>query len=306
MALYIGIDVGGTAIKGVIIDENGSLFGESSVPTAGGKQIVNGIVALCNRLKGLSNAEIKGIGIGCAGVINSAEGKVVLAKNLSLEDFPIVELLQKEINAPIKITNDANAAALGEAKFGAGKNYKNSILVTLGTGVGGGIVIDNKLFEGNKSAGAEIGHMVIKHGGEMCSCGRRGCFEAYSSATALKKQTKEAMQKNLSSAMWKSYTPQTVTGKTAFEYADSDSAAREVVKNYVEYLACGLINLANVFRPEVIMLGGGISNEKERLTAPLQKIINKETFAANYAPVKVTVAALGSNAGAFGAAALCM
>lgn len=302
MALYLGLDVGGTAVKGVVIDSNGCLYGEDSVPTAAGAGIVNSIVTLCNRL--MKNNKVEGIGIGCAGVIDSAEGKVVLAKNLSLSDFPLVKLLQEKINLPVKITNDANAAALGEAKFGAGKDYKNSIFVTLGTGVGGGIVIDGKLFEGNKSAGGEIGHMVIEHGGELCSCGRRGCFEAYSSATALKKMTKRAMEENPGSAMWKSYTSDTVTGKTAFEYFQTDTAAREVVERYIGYLACALSNLANIFRPEVIMLGGGVSKEGERLTAPLQKILNGEIFAAGYAPVKVTVASLGPLAGAYGGAAL--
>ena len=304
MALYIGIDVGGTAIKGAVIDGDGKLYGEDSVPTAEGGEIVNGIVTLCNRLMSLVKEDVKGIGIGCAGVIDSAEGKVVLAKNLSLADFPLIKLLQEKIDVPVKITNDANAAALGEAKFGAGKNYKNSILVTLGTGVGGGIVIDGRLFEGNRSAGAEIGHMVIERGGELCTCGRRGCFEAYSSATALKRQTKRAMEENPGSAMWRKYTSDTVTGKTAFEFCDSDTAAREVVQKYVEYLACALTNLANVFRPEVIMLSGGISKEGEKLTAPVQKILDRETFAAGYAPVKVTVATLGTLAGAYGGAAL--
>ena len=304
MALYIGIDVGGTAIKGVVIDGEGKLYGEDSVPTATGKEILNGIVTLCNRL--MKNNSVSGIGIGCAGVIDSAEGKVVLAKNLSLVDFPMVKLLREKINLPVKITNDANAAALGEAKFGAGKNYKNSILVTLGTGVGGGIVLDGKLFEGNKSAGAEIGHMVIERGGEPCSCGRRGCFEAYASATALKKRTKWAMEEDAGSAMWRKYTSDTVTGKTAFEYCDTDTSAKQVVDRYIDYLACGLINLANIFRPEVIMLGGGVSKEGENLTAPLQEILDREMFAADYAPVKVTVATLGSSAGAYGAAALCI
>ena len=304
MALYIGIDVGGTAIKGVVIDGDGKLYGEDSVPTAEGREIVNGIVTLCNRLRSLVKEEVKGIGIGCAGVIDSAEGKVVLAKNLSLEDFPLVKLLKERINLPVKLTNDANAAALGEAKFGAGKEHKNSILVTLGTGVGGGVVIDGKLFEGNKSAGAEIGHMVIERGGELCSCGRRGCFEAYSSATALKRQTKRAMEEDAGSAMWRKYTSDTVTGKTAFEFCDTDRTAREVVQKYVEYLACALTNLANIFRPEVIMLSGGISKEGEKLTAPLQEILDRETFAAGYAPVKVTVATLGTLAGAYGGAAL--
>ena len=305
MALYIGIDVGGTAIKGAVIDENGSLFGEDSVPTAGGEDIVNCIETLCNRLMKLNGEKVKGIGIGCAGVIDSAGGTVVRARNLFLENFPLVKLLKEKINLPVKITNDANAAALGEAKFGAGKNYKNSIFVTLGTGVGGGIVIDGKLFEGNKSAGAEIGHMVIERGGEPCSCGRRGCFEAYSSATALKRLTKHAMEEDAGSAMWTKYTSDTVTGKTAFEFFQTDHAAGEVVKKYIDYLACGLTNLANIFRPEIIMLGGGVSKEGERLTAPLQEILDREMFAPpQYAPVKVAVATLGSAAGAYGAAAL--
>ena len=306
MSLYIGIDVGGTAIKGAVIDENGKLYGEDSIVTVRGNEIINCMETLCNRLIKLVKGKIKGVGIGCAGVINSADGVVVLARNLNLENFPMAKLLQERINLPVKITNDANAAALGEAKFGAGKNYKHSIFVTLGTGVGGGIVIDGKLFEGNKSAGAEIGHMVIEHGGEECSCGRRGCFEAYSSATALKKFTRQAMEADRNSAMWSKYTPETVTGKTAFEFAASDKAAKQVVNKYIDYLACGLINLANVFRPEVIMLGGGVSKEGERLTKPLQKILDGEVFAATYAPVKVTVATLGSSAGAYGAAAMCM
>ena len=304
MALYIGIDVGGTAIKGAVIGDDGKLYGEDSVPTATGEGIVNCILVLVNRLRKSVKEEVKGVGIGCAGVIDSEGGRVVLARNLSLVDFPIVKLLSEKVDLPVKITNDANAAALGEAKFGAGKNYKNSILVTLGTGVGGGIVIDGKLFEGNKSAGAEIGHMVIERGGDMCSCGRRGCFEAYSSATALIKRTRKAMEEDAGSAMWKSYTPDTVTGKTAFEYKDTDASANEVVDKYIEYLACGLANLANIFRPEVIMLGGGISKQGENLCAPLREIMDREIFAPGYAPVKVTVATLGSLAGAYGAAAL--
>ena len=304
MALYIGIDVGGTAVKGVVIDESGKLYGQDSVPTHEGEEIVNDIYTLCNRLIKMNSEEVKGIGIGCAGVIDSSEGTVGLAKNLSLENFPMVKLLKEKIDLPVKITNDANAAALGEAKFGAGKNYKNSIFITLGTGVGGGVVIDGKLFEGNKSAGAEIGHMVIERGGESCSCGRRGCFEAYSSATALKKMTKRAMEEEAGSAMWSKYTSQTVTGKTAFEFYKTDTAAGEVVQKYIEYLGCALVNLANIFRPEIIMLGGGVSNEGERLTLPLQEILNRETFASDYAPVKVITATLGSSAGAYGGAAL--
>lgn len=194
---------------------------------------------------------------------------------------------------------------MGEAKFGAGSKYKNSVLITLGTGVGGGIIIDSKLFEGGKSAGTEIGHTVIVENGLKCTCGRRGCFERYASASALMEQTKEAMEGNRNSEMWKGYDLNTVTGKTPFAYYDRDLTAKLVVDKYISHLACGIINIANVFRPQVVMIGGGVSEQGERLTQPLQKLVNKEIFAGtDYAPIKVIKASLGSKAGAFGAAAL--
>ncbi len=310
MPLHIGIDVGGTNIKGVVLDGAGKLYCKASVSSGSGKEIAENAAALCNRLISESGQPIKnfkGIGVGCAGMIDSENGVVVFAANLKLEKFPLAKILGEKTGLTVKLTNDANAAALGEAKFGAGKNYKNSVLITLGTGVGAGIVIDGKLFEGNRSAGAEIGHMVIERGGDRCTCGRRGCFEAYASATALIKRTKWAMEENAGSQMWNSCTSDTADGKTAFDYAETDVAAREVVDWYIKRLACGLINVANIFRPEVIMLGGGVAKQGERLTVPLQSILDKELFGGTqYAPVKITVASLGSDAGAYGAAALTM
>lgn len=304
MSLYIGIDVGGTSIKGILIDENGKLYGEDSVPTLG-TDVAEGVIAICNRFIAKADGQkVQGVGIGCPGVIDAQNGTVVFAGNLRLKNYPLAQTVKDALKLPVKITNDANAAALGEAKFGAGKNYKDSVLITLGTGVGSGIVIDGKLFEGNKSAGAEIGHMVIEHGGNRCTCGRRGCFEAYSSATALIKRTRWAMEENPGSEMWQSCTSETASGETAFLCAETDIAASEVVDWYIKYLACGLVNVANIFRPQVIMLGGGVSGQKERLTAPLQGIMDREAFAAHFAPVKVTTATLGSSAGAYGAAAL--
>lgn len=304
MALYIGLDIGGTTIKGIIINEEGKLYGEDSIVTGKGEEIADNAVMLFNKLSSSVTGEIKGIGIGSAGVIDSENGTIVQANNLKLKNFPLAKIVREKCGIPVKITNDANAAALGEAKFGAGKEYSDSVLVTLGTGVGGGIVIGNKLFEGNKSAGAEIGHMVINSDGNRCTCGRRGCFEAYSSATALIKMTKRAMEDNPGSAMWQECTSDMATGKTAFDYMDRDIAANEVVTKYIKYLACGLVNIANIFRPQVIMLGGGVSGQKERLTQPLQAVLDREMFAASYAPVKVITATLGSAAGAYGAAAL--
>lgn len=306
----LGIDIGGTTIKGIVIRGDGTVICQKSIatPLDGGDSLSGNIVDLVNDMisfTGGYKTEIKGVGIGCPGLIDSKNGMVIFAGNLNLKYYPLGKTVSDKIGLPVKITNDANAAALGEAKFGAGKKYENSILVTLGTGVGGGIVIDGKLFEGGKSAGTEIGHTVIVENGERCTCGRRGCFETYASARALSEQTRLAMEENKYSEMWKGYNLDTVCGKTAFDYMDTDITAKVIVDKYISHLACGIVNLVNVFRPEAVMLGGGVSEQGERLTEPLQKLVNKEIFAGtDYAPVKIIKAKLGSSAGAFGAAAL--
>lgn len=308
MALYMGLDVGGTFVKGIIIDEKGKIVCENSVPTVTGEGLADCIETLAETLvlnSGEVFSSIKGAGVGCPGLIDSTRGEVVFAGNMNLKNYPLQKLLEEKLNIPVKICNDANAAALGEARFGAGKGYKDSVLITLGTGVGGGIVIGGKLFEGYKSAGAEIGHMVIEHGGAKCTCGRRGCFEAYCSARALTARTKWAMEEDTSSAMWNTYTHDTADGRTAFEYMDTDRTAKQVVNWYLKYLGCGVANIANIFRPQIIMIGGGVAAQGTRLSIPLQDMLNKEIFAGtDYAPVKVECATLGNKAGAFGAAAL--
>ena len=213
--------------------------------------------------------------------------------------------MKKYLGVPVYVTNDANAAALGESFAGAAKQYGSSIFVTLGTGVGGGIIIDGKLFEGNRSAGAEIGHMVIRMGGEKCTCGRKGCFEAYASATALIRQTQNAMRKAPESILWKlAPTPEEVDGKTAFDgLRAGDKTAEKVVNAYIGYLAEGLANLANIFRPEAIVLGGGVCAEGETLLAPLRRKMNRLVYAGTkYAPVLLLTASLGNDAGLVGAA----
>lgn len=308
MALYMGIDVGGTYIKGIILDEAGKAAAKYSVPTPAGEELDGGIDALAEKLAqtaGVVFSDLKGVGVGCPGQIDVKRGTVVFAGNLHLKNYPLKQILEKKLNLPVKICNDANAAALGEAKFGAGKGYKDSILVTLGTGVGGGIVIGGKLFQGYKSAGAEIGHMVIERGGDRCTCGRSGCFEAYCSARALTAKTKQAMEEDTSSEMWRAYSLQTADARTAFEFMNSDRTAKKVAEWYLTRLACGLTNLANIFRPQVIMLGGGVAAQGSRLTIPLQALLDKELFGGTaYAPVKIACAALGGDAGAYGAAAL--
>ena len=311
MKYYLGIDIGGMTVKGILTDGSGKIYAEGSVPTdsdKGAEIMCENIARLVAELtEGVNKEEIAGAGVGCPGLIDSAGGTIIFAGNLNLKNYPLAKEIEKRCGFNVKLTNDANAAALGEARFGAGSKYRNSVLITLGTGVGGGIVLDGKLFEGGKSAGTEIGHTVIVENGLKCTCGRRGCFERYASARALMEQTREAMEGNRNSEMWKGYDLSTVSGKTPFAYYDMDLTAKLVVDKYVKHLACGILNMINVFRPEVVMLGGGVSEQGETLTKPLQKIIDAEIFGGTeYAPVKIVKANLGSKAGAYGAAALFM
>lgn len=309
MKNYIGFDIGGTRVKGGIVDEEGKLLVFDSIPTDPATIVADlaGFVKQLLSKAGLTADSVEGIGMGIPGMIDSEKGFVIFAGNLDWKNFPIAYELSALTGMKVKITNDANAAALGEARFGAGKDYTDSILVTLGTGVGGGIVIGGKLFAGRHSQGAEIGHMVIDRGGLKCTCGRRGCFEVYASATALIRDTRHAMRENLDSEMWQDYTPETADGLTAFSHAATDKTAAKVVDNYENYLACGLANLANIFRPDVIMLGGGISNQGDNLTKPLQKKMDSELFAQGLGVgVPIVAASLGNRAGVLGAAAYAM
>ncbi len=310
---YIGIDLGGTFIKGGIVDENGKIIADDKIPTEsekGGGRVAANIASLVEKLletTGVAKENVLGVGMGSPGMIDSKKGVVVFSGNLHWSHFPLAEETQKLLNLPVKVANDANVAALGETKFGCGKNYQNTILITLGTGVGGGVVIDGKLFEGYQSAGAELGHSVIVAGGEQCTCGRKGCLEAYASATALIRDTKRAMENNKNSKMWAIGSTEQVTGKTAFDYYDNDESAKAVVDNYIEKLGVGLTNLANEFRPEAIILGGGVCAQGDNLVKPLQAFLDKEIFAGEKGPqVKILTATLGNSAGILGAAALFM
>ena len=309
MKHYLGIDIGGTFIKGVLVDESGKIFEDGSVPTGaegGGDSMCKNIAALCADLQSRANVKAEAAGVGCPGMI-ADDGTVLFAGNLGLKDFPLKERLSKLLALPVTVTNDANAAALGEAAFGAGKDYCDSVFITLGTGVGGGIIIGGRIFTGGKNVGAEIGHMVIRHGGEKCTCGRKGCFEVYSSATALIRDTRRAMQEDKSSAMWSCGGLEKVTGKTAFDFCDTDPAARKVADGYIYDLACGIINLANIFRPQAVILGGGVAEQGEKLIAPLQERLDAKIFGGqDYAPVKIVKASLGNLAGALGSAKLVM
>lgn len=310
---YLGIDLGGTFIKGGVVDSEGTIVVRDKVPTEsekGADGVVENIVALCRSLMekaGLSASDVVGVGMGVPGMIDSDNGNVIYSNNLGWEDFSIADKVTKALGLPVKIANDANVAALGETRFGCGKDYKNSVMLTLGTGVGSGIVIDGKLFAGNRSAGAEMGHMMIAAGGEKCTCGRRGCLEAYASATALIRDTKRAMEKDPESKLWEIGALENVTGKTAFDYYDEDESARTIVDRYIEMLGEGIVDVANVIRPEIVILGGGVCSQGERLIKPLQEKLDREMFAGSKGPgVKIMIAERENDAGLLGAAALLM
>lgn len=313
MKYYAGIDLGGTFVKCGIVSEEGELLIKDKMPTQRGRsfaEIAGDMARLAGALAEKAGVSLSGAGVGSPGVVDSKNGAIVYSCNLNWRDAALAEEMESVLGVPVCVTNDANAAALGEQFIGAGKGFRNVVFVTLGTGVGGGIVIDGKLFEGFRSAGAEIGHTVIRMNGERCGCGRKGCFEAYASATALIRQTRRAMEKHPESEMWKlcGGDPEKVDGRTSFDgMRAGDRTAKTVVKNYIGYLSEGVTNLCNEFRPEAVLLGGGISAEGDTLVKPLSELVDRKVYGGtDYAPVKILKASLGNDAGMFGAARFAM
>lgn len=315
----IGVDLGGTNIAAGIVDDEGKIIVKDSVPTCAerpAEEIAKDIVKLSKKLCsdiGVSVENIDSVGIASPGIADNERGLIVYANNLPFENFPISKLVGEGLGGKrVFIENDANAAAWGEAVCGAAGGSKNSVMITLGTGVGGGIIIDNKIYSGSNHAGGELGHIVIEYNGRPCSCGRRGCWEAYSSATALINMTKEKIaeckEKGIPTLMADLAEKKgKVSGITAFNaYRMGDAPAKEVVDTYISYLACGLTNIVNIFQPEIISLGGGISNEGESLVEALLPIIRKEQYGGDgrVALTKLKIAKLGNDAGIIGAAML--
>ena len=310
--IAIGIDIGGMSIKGAAVDSNGRVYDKFSMPFVKGEPGEDTIKKLADLVKEYIASQhlegkIAGIGIGCPGTLDVANGIVEYSNNLNWNDLPVAKIMNEVLPYPIRLINDANAAALGEAKFGAGKQNETVIMLTLGTGVGGGIIINGKLYEGNQGKGGELGHVVIEVDGEQCSCGRKGCLEAYASATALIRETKKAMRLNKRSLMWQiSPEIELVGGKVVFEAsAKGDKAAKEVLNNYIKYLGEGILNYCNIFRPNVVVLSGGIANAGAPLFDPLNKYIEERFYGYKATPeVKVVPAELGYDSGKIGAAAL--
>lgn len=309
----IGIDLGGTNIKVGVVDENYNIIGRSNIKTnlprpseEIAESIAEGVKLACEDAK-INIADVNSIGIGTPGVANRDTGVVLYSNNLGFKNFELGKTLSEKLGTEVFVENDANAAAFGEVVNGAGKGYKNVVVITLGTGVGGGIITDGKIYTGFNYCGGELGHTVIEYNGRQCSCGRKGCFEAYSSATALINFTKEAMEADKSTKMWEiAGSIENVDGKTAFDgMRAGDKTAIEVVNIYINYLGCGLTNVVNTFQPEMLLIGGGICKEGENLTKPLREYISRECYCINeQASTKLDIAKLGNDAGIIGAAYL--
>ena len=305
----LGIDIGGTSIKGGLVYRFGQVDKLFSLPIDKSLSQEEQINALINIIKETyKDNEFDGIGLGIPGAIDNTLGVVMYSNNLKWENLAIGKMLKHAFpGKKIAMTNDANAAALGEAKFGSAKNEQNVVMITLGTGIGGGIIINGQLYEGTHGRGAELGHQVIALDGLPCSCGRKGCFEMYASATALIRQAKEAMEKNPECKLALcAKNGDEVNGKLIFETAKAGcTTAQEVVDNYIKYLCEGLINICNVFRPTSIVLSGGIANQGDYLLNKVIAYLEKEHY--GYLPefkVNIKIASLGYNSGIIGAATL--
>jgi len=310
----IGIDLGGTNIAAGLVDESGKLLFKQSIPVDKSKD-ADGLIAdmatlslsLIEKNK-LKESDIISIGIGVPGLSDSDKGYIVLTTNLPFKNTDVASVFKKFTSIPLFMNNDANCAALGEIIAGGAIGHKNALMITLGTGVGGGIIIDGKIFSGFNGAGGEVGHMVIHTDGEKCGCGRRGCLETYASATALVRETKKAAKAHPESLINKVCKGKLdlINAKTAFDAKRmGDAVGTEIVDKFIMDLSEGIINFVNIFQPEIILIGGGISREGEYLLAPVREQVAKYAYAYGLVPTaKIEQAVLGNDAGIIGAAML--
>lgn len=310
----IGIDLGGTSVKYGIVDENNTIIEHHSIPTLANRSfevIVKDIAdATLDVLKkaNLTLDDVEYIGMGVPSSVNPINNQIVFANNLNWRDVDIITEFNKTIDKKVYIANDADCAAYGEVVAGAAQDTDNAIMLTLGTGVGGGMIIDGKIYLGGNGFGCEFGHAILKMGGELCTCGRHGCVEAYASVTALIRDTKKALEENPDSLMHEmignDYSK--IEGRTCFDAAEkNDPTAIKVVNQYIEYLAESVASIINALRPKTVILGGGVSNQKEKLLEPLIKRLNELVYGVEYIGLpNIVIAKLGNDAGIIGAAML--
>lgn len=310
----IGIDIGGTSLKYGIVDENGVVICKNAYPvnhSIGQEEQIEELGYKVLTFIADNKIDIKdilGVGIGCPGAINSIKGSCDYSGNLKWYNLPICDILSDIIKKPVKISNDANVAVLGEAHYGIGKGYQNIVMLTLGTGVGGGLILNGELYEGNEGKGAELGHAVIRLNGRRCSCGRKGCLEAYASVTGLLHDTKKMMKKDNNTILWKlcQKNLRKLNAKMIFEAAIAkDDLAIMALDCYLYYVKEVIMNFNNIFRPEIFIIGGGISSQKEYILSRLLPLLEKEDYGFKNSPHPIIdCAQLGNDAGLIGAASL--
>lgn len=312
---YVGIDLGGTNIATGIVSEDGAVLATKSVKT-GAPRPENEIIAdmacaVTDLLKEqkIDLAEVRSIGVGTPGSVDPISGTVLSACNLGFLQTPLVEKLSQYFQQPILLDNDANCATLAEAMVGAGRGKSSVVMVTLGTGIGGGIVLNGVLYGGKNHFAGEFGHMILQANGEPCACGMRGCFEAYASATAFIRDTKRAAEQNRESLLWTCAEQEgAFSGRTAFDAARrGDGTAQAVVERYIEYLSLGCVNIIRMLQPDALIIGGGISHEGDALFVPLRARVMELAYSSRVPEEKRTVllaASLGNHAGIVGAALL--
>lgn len=307
--MYIGIDLGGTNIAVGLVDNKGNILNKDSTPTINTRhytEIVKDMAELAIKVTetvGFKKEDIKAVGIGAPGTIDNDKGIVVYSNNIKMDNAKVAEEFQKIWDVPVNMENDANAAALGEY-VARGANTDTFIFITLGTGVGSGVILNGKIFTGFNNVGAELGHMVISYNGKPCTCGRKGCWEAYASVTALISQTKEAMEENPDSLMHKiAQNFGKVNGRVAFDAAKAgDKTGKEVVDQYIKYVGDGVANIVNIFQPEKLVIGGGISKEGDYILNPLKEYVYKNDYNKRMDKVQIEIAKLFNDAGIIGAA----
>lgn len=312
MSYYVGIDLGGTNIKAGVVNEKGEIISKNRIKTHAERDqlaIINDMGLLAIQViqeAGIKQEDVLAIGIGSPGTPNNKTGVLVYANNLPFSMAPMRTEIRKLIDLPVYIDNDANVAALAECVAGGSKGSQDSVAITLGTGVGGGVIINKRIYSGFNNAGCEIGHIVLKVGGEPCTCGRKGCFESYASATAIIRETERAAQAHPESVLHTLIAENggQADGRTAFEgMRRGDAAASAVVDDYIEMLSEGLANVINGYMPEVVVIGGGVCNEGDSLLAPVrEKALAKAYLGQGVPKPKIRLAEMGNDAGIVGAA----
>lgn len=310
---YIGIDIGGTNIACGIVDEECRIIASAKVKTNAPRPyeeileaIKESVRAACAKA-GISPSNAECIGIGCPGTCNSESGTVEYSNNLGFVNAPVGRDIEEAFGLKTYLDNDANAAAFGEFVAGAAKGSRNAVVITLGTGVGSGIIIDGKIYSGSNFAGGEIGHTVIVADGLPCTCGRNGCFEAYSSATGLIRMTSEAAALNPESLTARLIEQDgRVSARTAYKaMKQGDETGKAITERYVKYLACGIANTINIFQPDILCIGGGVCNEGDTLLLPLRELVAEQIYSKNSAKnTEIVICSLGNEAGIIGAAML--